>query len=173
MCPFIPLRNDPTPALSRHWSIVLLISVEQANRGACDACGRIVWAIDFESLPGVTVRLEIHHDFGGEQLIAFSYQVDPEHTALAVQNVMKPYEQDGPPYILHSQTPEPENVVPASVALTSPARTDEALRQKLKQHISDWEDDGVNPSISRVKRALRVGDDRALRLLNAVQSQSD
>jgi hypothetical protein len=162
------------------------ISVEQANRGACDACGRIVWSIDFEPLDGVISLLRIHNGFGGRELVAFSCQVDSAHVALSVSNVMKPYDQDGPPDPQHSDyEPPPPVQVPAedtfdalSAALLPavrkssrpPARTDEALHQQLKQQLREWESEGITPSITRIKKALRVGDDRAIRLLNLVHS---
>jgi hypothetical protein len=163
------------------------ISVEQANRGVCDACGRIVWSIDFEPLDGVISLLRIHDDFGGRELIAFSCQVDSAHVALSVSNVMKPYDQDGPPDPQNSEPP-PSTQVPTvdtfdalSAALLPavrkstrpPARTDEALRQQLIQHLREWESAGIIPSLTRIKKALRVGDDRAVRLFNSVQPQSD
>jgi hypothetical protein len=165
------------------------ISVEQANRGACDACGRIVWSIDFEPLDGVITLMRVHDDFGGRELLAFSCMVDSAHVALSVSNVMKPYDKDGPPAPQHSdfEPPpsaqiHPEDTFDAlSAALLPavkkskrpPARTDDSLRKQLKQQLRDWESDGITPSITRIKKILRVGDDRAIRLLNSVTPDSE
>lgn len=163
------------------------ISQEKAQRGACDACGRVVWAIDFEPLPGVTVILQVHHEFGGEEVTAFSCSVDSAHTAQAVQRVLAHFDDDGPPALpppptesspdpepapVHNPSPpQPEQSFDSLIAAVKrpkrpPERTDDELRSLLREM---WHEEGTRPSIKLVKQKLRVGEYRAKRLLESVE----
>lgn len=175
------------------------ISQEHANRGECDACGRIVWSIDFEPLPGVILNIRVsRYDGSGEDEVhAFSCLIDPAHTASAVGKVMNQFlPEDGSqpinPYTIevkrHTETtphgpvdvsatrkPAPilEQNFDSLVAAVPrgkrpPVRSDAQLRGQLSRV---WVSEGAEPSVARTKKLLRVGDDRAKRLLDSLREE--
>lgn len=158
------------------------ISKERATRAVCDACGRVVWCMDFEDPEGVAITLAVVDSFGGRPVFAFSCEETPEHVGQAVVNALSQGRDSAgaapllltPAVVLPlTDAPEPTefdrleaDLLPAvSRRRRPPERTDEQLRTEL---LSLWTELGRCPSTDRVKKVLRIGDARAKRLLASV-----
>jgi hypothetical protein len=155
------------------------ISEERATLAICDACGKHVWAIVGEHVPGVVGQLGIHAEWGGVPVDFFSCEISVDHVAKAASAAMREFVSGS---VFDDSTPVPQVSrvnslpvvdlpsfqVPDEIWSRAPLPDDDVVLLPVVDQL--WSDLGRKPGKDRVKKACKVGERRALWLLEAVEA---